>query len=162
MFLFHGKYFSIVNIYEAMDRKDNVIVNHLLTNGRDSYREIAKELGMAPATVMKRVKQLEKEGVIKGYSALIDYDSIGYDIHVIVDVRVAKGKLQLIESKIARHGSVQMVFDNTGSFDATVLARFKSRAGLDRFIKKLQTYDFVERTETKLILNTIKDSPVRL
>ncbi len=145
-----------------MDRKDTAIINHLLKRGRDSYREIAKELSLAPATVMKRVKDLEKEGVIKGYSVDLDYDRIGYDIHVIVDVRVAKGKLQLIESKISRHNSVEMVFDNTGSFDATVIARFKNRAGLDRFIKKLQTYDFVERTETKLILKTMKDSPIRI
>jgi DNA-binding Lrp family transcriptional regulator len=152
----------VLNIYATMDKKDTMIINHLLKNGRDSYREIAKELDLAPATVMKRVKELEKNGVIKGYSVDLDYDKIGFDIHVIVDVRVAKGKLQLIESKISRHNSVQMVFDNTGSFDATVIARFNNRSRLDRFIKKLQTYDVVERTETKLILNTMKNSPIRL
>ena len=143
-----------------MDKVDRSIVNHLQEKGRDSYREIARELDISPSTVMKRVRDLEDSGIIKGYSALIDYDLVGYDIHVIVDVRVAKGKLQLIESKIARYDSVLMVFDNTGSFDATVIARFKNRAGLDRFIKRLQTYDFVERTETKLILNTIKDGRI--
>ncbi len=145
-----------------MDVIDRRVLNHLLNRGRDSYREIAKELHLSPSTVMKRVREMEKKGMIKRYSAVVDYDSLGFDIHVIVDVRVAKGKLQLIESKIARHGSVLSVFDNTGSFDATVIARFKNRAGLDRFIKRLQTYDFVERTETKLILNTIKEGPIRL
>lgn len=138
------------------------IISHLQRNGRDSYREVAKSLGLSPATVMKRVKDLEKEGVIKGYTITLDYDKIGYDIHVIVDVRVAKGKLQQIEKKIAWDPSVMMVFDNTGPFDATVIARFKNRGGLDRFIKKLQSYDFVERTETKLILNTMKDEGLRI
>ncbi len=150
------------HIYQHMDEIDRKILNHLLSRGRDSYREIAKELGYSPSTVMKRVKEMEGSGVIKGYSADVDYDQMGFDIHVIVDVRVAKGKLQLIESKIARHGAVLTVFDNTGSFDATVIARFRNRAGLDRFIKKLQTYDFVERTETKLILNTIKEGPIKV
>ena len=145
-----------------MDDIDRRVLNHLLNRGRDSYREIAKELHLSPSTVMKRVREMEKKGMIKRYSAVVDYDSLGFDIHVIVDVRVAKGKLQLIESKIARHGAVLSVFDNTGSFDATVIARFKNRAGLDRFIKRLQTYDFVERTETKLILNTIKEGPIRV
>lgn len=145
-----------------MDDIDRRVLNHLLNRGRDSYREIAKELHLSPSTVMKRVREMEKKGMIKRYSAVVDYDSLGFDIHVIVDVRVAKGKLQLIESKIARHGAVLSVFDNTGSFDATVIARFKNRAGLDRFIKRLQTYDFVERTETKLILNTIKEGPIRI
>ncbi len=143
-----------------MDKADRSIINHLQKKGRDSYREIARELDISPSTVMKRVKDLEDSGIIKGYSARIDYDIVGFDIHVIVDVRVAKGKLQLIESKIARYDSVLMVFDNTGSFDATVIARFKNRAGLDRFLKRLQTYDFVERTETKLILNTIKEGSI--
>jgi len=145
-----------------MDGTDLEIISHLQRNGRDSYREIAKTLGLAPATVMKRVKELETSGVIKGYSVELDYDKLGFDIHVIVDVRVAKGKLQQIEKKIAKDPNVLMVFDNTGPFDATVLARFKNRGGLDRFIKKLQTYDFVERTETKLILNTIKDEGLRM
>ena len=46
----------------------------------------------------------------------------------------------------------------TGDFDVVVLAIFKTRKGLDQFIKKLQAYKYVERTNTKLILNTIKDS----
>jgi len=145
-----------------MDRTNTDILAHLQQNGRDSYREIAKTLGLAPATVMKRVKEMERTGLIRGYTVDIDLDRLGYDIHVIVDVRVAKGKLQQIEKKIAKDRSVMMVFDNTGSFDATVIARFKNRGGLDRFIKKLQTYDFVERTETKLILNTIKDGSLRV
>lgn len=145
-----------------MDRTDMEILDHLQIHGRDSYREVAKKLGLSPATVMKRVKELEGEGIIKGYAAVLDLDKIGYDIHVIIDVRVAKGKLQLIEKKISRENSVLMVFDNTGPFDATVIARFKNRGALDRFIKRLQTYDFVERTETKLILNTIKDEGLRV
>lgn len=145
-----------------MDNTDREILSHLQRSGRDSYREIAKSLGLSPATVMKRVKEMERNGVICGYTVSLDYDKLGYDIHVIIDVRVAKGKLQEIEKKIAWDPNVMMVFDNTGPFDATVLARFKNRGGLDRFIKKLQTYDFVERTETKLILNTIKDEGLRM
>lgn len=143
-----------------MDDIDRKILNHLQYRGRDSYREIARSIDSSPSTVMKRVRDLESKGLIKGYSAMVDYDLVGFDIHVIVEVRVAKGKLKLIESKIARNGAVQMVFDNTGSSDATVIARFRNRKGLDRFIKKLQTYDFVERTETKLILNTVKEGPM--
>ena len=111
---------------------------------------------------MKRVHALEKSGVIKNYSVTLDYDKIGYDLHVIIDVRVAKGKLHMVEKKIVRHNNVLAVYDNTGSFDATVIARFASRATLDNFLKKLQTYDFVERTETKLILSTIGKKNLKL
>jgi len=145
-----------------LDATDIRILNHLLNNGRDSYRDIAKALDIAPATAMKRVKSLEKAGMIRHYGAVLDYEKLGYDIQVIVDVRVAKGKLFQIEKRIAKHPNVFAVYDNTGSFDATVIARFKNRSGMDRFLKDLQTYDFVERTETKLVLSTIKDGMTEL
>ena len=74
-----------------IDAVDKRILNHLLDNGRDSYREIAKKMRLSPATVMKRVRALESKGVIKSYSAVLDYDKLGYDIHIIIDVRVARG-----------------------------------------------------------------------
>jgi len=144
---------------DAVDRK---ILDHLLDNGRDSYREIAKKMKLSPATVMKRVRTLESTGVIKNYYARIDYDKLGYDIHIIVDVRVAKGKLHMVEKKIAKHKSVSAVYDNTGPFDATVIAQFRTRIAMDQFLKHLQTFDFVERTETKLILSTIKEKNIKI
>jgi len=158
--------FIISYIYSpAMTEIDDIdtrILNHLLQNGRDSYREMAKALKLSPATIMKRVRGLEREGVIKSYTVALDYEKLGYDLHVIIDVRVAKGKLHMVENKIARHNNVLAVYDNTGSFDATVIARFKTRASLDKFLKTLQTYDFVERTETKLILSTIGKKTIKI
>lgn len=145
-----------------IDAVDKKLINHLLDNGRDSYREIAKKMRLSPATVMKRVRALESKGVIKSYSAVLDYDKLGYDIHIIIDVRVARGKLHMVEKKIAKHQNVSAVYDNTGSFDATVIARFRTRAAMDKFLKHLQTFDFVERTETKLILSTIKKKNIKL
>lgn len=157
----HAKIRSSLDAYTvSMDRLDSKILSALAKDSRSSYREIARTVGASPTTVMNRVKAMEGSGIIRGYTLDIDHDKLGLDIHVIIDVRVAKGKLQQIEKKIAKDPNVQFVFDNTGPSDATVIARFRSRSYLDNFIKKLQTFDFVERTETKLILNTIKESAV--
>lgn len=147
---------------EEMDGTDRRILDHLQKKGRDSYREIARSLRLSPATVMKRVKRLEASGVIIGYGAFVDLEKAGFNLHVIVDVRVANGKLHQIEGKIAKHPNVLAVYDNTGPFDSTVIASFKKRSTLDRFLKRLQAYDFVERTETKLILNTIQKQGLTL
>ena len=147
---------------EEMDGTDRRILDHLQKKGRDSYREIARSLRLSPATVMKRVKRLEASGVIIGYGAFVDLEKAGFNLHVIVDVRVANGKLHQIEGKIAKHPNVLAVYDNTGPFDSTVIASFKKRSALDRFLKRLQAYDFVERTETKLILNTIQKQGLTL
>ena len=84
----------------------------------------------------------------------------GYDVEVIIEIRISKGKLIEVEKEIANHPNVFAVYDVTGDFDAVILARFPSRRKMDAFIKKLQTYAFVERTNTRMILNTIKEKQV--
>ena len=145
-----------------IDEKDRCIVNVLLSNSRLSYRQIAKKVGLSVVTVLNRIKKLEKEEIIKRYSTIIDYEKLGYDVSVIIQIRISKGKLFDVEQKIATHPNVSIVYDHTGDFDATIIAKFKSRKFMDVFLKKIQTYDFVERTETKLILNTLKEELIKL
>jgi len=145
-----------------IDDTDKKIINALLENSRLSYREIAKIVHVSVATIMHRINRLHKEKIIRNFTANVNYDNMGYEFHVIVDIRVAKGKLFQVENKIATESSVCAVYDVTGPFDATIIARFKGRRQMDSFIKKIQTYDFVERTETKLVLNTIKEKGIGL
>ncbi|MBI2145115.1 Lrp/AsnC family transcriptional regulator [Candidatus Woesearchaeota archaeon] len=145
----------------AIDETDNKILNALLADSRLSYRQLATKTGVSAATTMKRVKKLEKEKIITGYTALLDYEKLGYDIDAIINMKISKGKLFEVEGKIAHHPSVAAVYDVTGDFDSTIIAKFKNRRALDTFLKKIQTYDFVEGTNTILILNTIKDSQIR-
>jgi DNA-binding Lrp family transcriptional regulator len=115
---------------------------------------------MSVVTVLKRVKVLEKEKIIKNYTIDPDYEQLGYDVSVIIKMRISKGKLFEIEKKIAIHPNVFAVYDVTGEFDSIILAKFKSRRSLDTFLKKIQTYEFVQRTETLLILNTIVEKKI--
>lgn len=111
---------------------------------------------------MNRVNALKKESIIKKYTARLDYEKAGYDISVMIDVRVSKGKLLEVENHIASFPSVSAVYDTTGHFDAVILASFKNRKNLDEFLKKIQTFDFVEHTETRLILNKVKEDFIKV
>ena len=142
------------------DDVDKKIINALIVDSKLSYRDIGKQVKVSVATAMNRVKRLEKESVIKRYTTIIDYDRIGYDVEVLIEVRISKGKLFKVEKEIAHHPNVFGVYDITGDFDASILARFKNRKGMDAFLKKIQTYDFVERTNTRIILNTIKEKEI--
>jgi len=142
--------------------KDQRILNILLDNSRLSFREIAKKAKVSVVTVINRVKEMEKEKVIRYYSAVLDYEALGYDVQAIIELRIEKGKLFEVEKKIAADPNVFAVYDTTGDFDALVIAKFRSRKSLDNFLKKIQKYDFVQRTETKLILNTIKEKYIKV
>lgn len=76
-----------------MDDLDKKIVNLLVDNSKLSYRKIAERTGVSVATVMNRVNALEKSGILQKYTAKVDYEKAGYDVSVIVDIRVSKGKL---------------------------------------------------------------------
>ncbi len=138
------------------------LLNVLLQNSRLSAREIAQKVGVSAVTIIKRMQELEKNGIIKRYSVELDYEKIGYDVQATISLRISRGKLFEVERQIAVDPHVFAVYDTTGDFDSIVLAKFKNRKALDTFLKKIQTYDFVERTDTKLILNIIKERPVML
>lgn len=153
-------FLTFVNM--KLDETDKAILNSLVQNSRQSYRQLAKKIGVSVATIMTRVKRLEEEKIIKEYTTRIDYEKLGYDLRVLIDIRISKGQLFQIEKKIAKDPNVSTIFDNTGPFDATIIAIFKNRRTMDAFLKKIQSYEFVERTETKLVLSTIKDDFIKL
>ena len=106
-----------------IDEIDKKILNVLMGNARLSLREIAKQIGYSVVTIMKRMKQLEKEKIIKEYIAHIDYEKLGYDVNIIIKIRVSKGKLFEVEKKIAIDQHVSAVYDIIGDFDSIVIAR---------------------------------------
>jgi Lrp/AsnC family transcriptional regulator, regulator for asnA, asnC and gidA len=140
-----------------IDDIDKNIINELINNSKLSFREIAKKVKVSTATAMNRIKKLEKEEIIQKYITKIDYEKLNYDFEIIVEIRIAKGKTIDVQKKIAKDKNVYKVMDITGDFDAMVFARFLSRRAMDNFLKKIQTYNFVERTYTRIILNNVSD-----
>lgn len=145
-----------------IDNIDKRILNVLLANSKLSYRKIAKKVGVSVVTVLKRVKRLEKDKIIKDHTINLDYEKVGFDISIIIKMRISKGKLFEVEQKIATNPNVFAVYDITGNFDAVIIAKFKNRKSMDSFLKRIQTYSFVERIETSLILNTIKEENIKV
>ena len=143
-----------------MEETDKKILNILVENSRLSLRQIAKQAHVSVATVMNHINSMEKQNIIKKYTAKLDYEKMGYDVEVMIDIRISKGKLFEVEKKISADPNVFAVYDTTGAFDAMILARFPNRRKMDNFLKKIQTYEFVERTETRLILKTMKEENI--
>lgn len=140
-----------------MDETDVKILGKLLSDARLSYRRIADEIGVSPPTVLARVKKLEKESVIKFYSAILDHEKLGYDLTAIIEVTSVKGKIAEVEKHIAKFPNVCAVYDITGLTDMIVIAKFKSRTQLSNFVKKDLALPYVDRTNTHVVLITVKE-----
>jgi DNA-binding Lrp family transcriptional regulator len=137
---------------------DNKILKALLADARLSSRQIAKNVGVSVGTVLSRIKKMEDEGLIRGYSVILDHEKLGYELTVVTEITVAKGRLVETESEIAKIPNVCGVYDVTGLTDAVIVAKFKSREDLGAFTKRLLTLPYVERTNTHVVLTTVKEN----
>lgn len=140
-----------------MDGTDVKILRKLIADARMSYRRIAEEVGVSAPTVLARVEKLEREGVIRSYSAVLDHEKLGYDLTAIIEITAVKGKIVEIEKQIAKFPNVCAVYDTTGLTDMMVIAKFKSRKELSDFVKKDLSLPYVERTNTHTVLITVKE-----
>jgi DNA-binding Lrp family transcriptional regulator len=141
-----------------IDELDLEILSILSIDGRKNKSTIADDLKRSPNTIIKRISNLEENGVIKNYGVQIDYEKLGYNIIALIELTISKGKMLEIEQDIAKIPNVFAVYDITGEYDALILARFKNRGDLSKMIKKIHTSQFVERTNTHMVLNVIKEN----
>ncbi|MCL2358543.1 Lrp/AsnC family transcriptional regulator [Candidatus Bathycorpusculum sp.] len=137
---------------------DIKILKGLLDDARFSSRQIAKNVGVSVGTVLSRIKKMEDEGLIKGYSAILDHEKLGFQLTVVTEITVSKGKLVDTENEIAKIPNVCGVYDVTGLTDAIIVAKFKNRGDLSTFTKKLLTLPYIERTNTHIVLTTVKEN----
>lgn len=142
---------------QPFDQLDLKILDQLLHDSRASSKKIATKLGVSTSTVIARTDRLVKLGVIRGFSAAIDYQKLGYELTVVTEILVSKGRLLEMEREIARIANVVAVYDVTGETDAVIISKCKTREDLSHFTKSLLAMPFVERTNSHVVLTTVKE-----
>ena len=141
----------------SVDSLDRRILEHLLLNGRSSARELGVKLGVSTSTVISRMESLQESGILRGFTAEVDFEKLGYELTVVTEILVSKGKLLEMEKEIARMPGVCAVYDVTGAIDAIVVSKCRNREELSRFTKSLLSMHFVERTNSHVVLTTVKE-----
>ena len=142
-----------------MDETDRMIIEVLCDDARTSLRKISEKIGVSLGAVSNRVKKLEKNGIIRGYTVLLDADKIGWELTVVIGIRIQKGRLIEIQEKIAKDHRVYAVYDVTGNYDSMIVAKASNRKDLDDLSKNVLSIEGVERSVTHLVLNTVKEMP---
>jgi Lrp/AsnC family transcriptional regulator for asnA, asnC and gidA len=110
---------------------------------------------MSPAALIERMKRLEQEGIITGYSANFDYLKLGFEFMAIVQIGI-KGDLLRIQQRISKLGGVAAIYDTTGQYDAVAILMCKSRSELSALVKRILAIPGVEKTNTNVVLNVVK------
>lgn len=142
-----------------MDEKDELILQTLEKNAKLSCRAIAEKVGLPISTVHRRIMKLEKDGVIKSYKAIIEYEKTKRAISAFIFINIAetvpdKGHIpkSKIISKILRYHEVQELADvQGGNFDLVSKARFASLKDLSAFVEKLREIEGIEELFSSII-----------
>lgn len=141
----------------VLDDLDRRMLKELLHNSNRSYRQLAADLNVAPGTVLKRIKDMESQGIIQSYSIVIDHKKLDSQITAIIEITTSGGKLDEMERKISRMPNIYGVYNTTGSPDAIIIGTFKDTDDLGNFTKSLLGMHFVGTTNTHVVLKKVKE-----
>lgn len=145
------------SVTEKTDNIDIQILSLLQEDSRLSFSKIATKLGISVGTAFNHVKNLEKNGILKGYTVIVDSSRVGYSLTAVILIQAEGSHLIDIEKEVAKTANVVAVYDITGDYDAIAIAKFKDRASLSVFIKNLLAMPHIKRTVTDIALNVIKE-----
>jgi Lrp/AsnC family transcriptional regulator, regulator for asnA, asnC and gidA len=141
----------------TLDELDRAILTELNIDARVSHRTIASRLKVSPTTVSARIKGMTDEKIIKGYIPLLDDEQLGWDLWAAMGIRISRGRLREVEERLAKDPRAYAIYDVTGETDALLIGRFRDRRDLDRFVKQTLQDAHVERTNTQVVLNRVKE-----
>ena len=139
-----------------ISEKDMKIVEDLINNARKPFTKIAKELGITEAAVRKRIKKLEKEGIIQGYSAVVDPKKIGYEVTAFVGFDAEPEYYVRVVEKVKRLPQVRKLYSTTGDHMYMAECWFKDRNELEEFIKRLEEIPGITRVCPAIVVEEIK------
>ena len=134
-----------------MDHIDRQIVSILQKNARTPLKVIAEKAYLSSPAVSARIERLEKAGIIKGYSAQVDEERLGYHIMAFINLEVQPKQKNQFYPFIAACPNVLECNYVTGQFSMLIKVAFQSTGELDQFIGKLQDYG---RTSTQIVFST--------
>jgi|LGVF01.2.fsa_nt_gb Lrp/AsnC family leucine-responsive transcriptional regulator len=138
-----------------MDRYDYNILTELQNNGKLSIAELGRVIGLSTTATKERVKKLENEGVIKGYSAVIDASKVGLDMTAFITVPVGNLEIKEMADKLSSINEIVECHKVTGNTCFLVKVRARNSSHLELLIDEIN--NFAKNTYTYLVLSTAKD-----
>ncbi|WP_018154038.1 MULTISPECIES: Lrp/AsnC family transcriptional regulator [Methanothermococcus] len=140
-----------------MDKKDRKILEILMDDGRKPFTEIAKELNTSESSVRKRIRKMEEEGVIKGYSVLVNPAKIGYNVIALTGFDTDPQDFLNVAKELCRFEEVKKVFTSTG--DHMIMTEIWAKDGnelTDIIFNKIGKIKGIKKVCPAIILEQLK------
>ncbi len=144
---------------EAMkiDETDKKILELLTINGRMSYVDIGKELGLSRVSIRERVNQLIDKDVIEKFSVVINSEKVGKGVSAFFEVDCEPASLVRVAETLANNPSVASCYQMTGPSTLHMHVLVEDFAKLEKFInEELYSLDGITRVESHILLRRFK------
>jgi DNA-binding Lrp family transcriptional regulator len=145
---------------QSLDEKDRIMLKHLQQDARTSNTELARRVDLSAPGLQKRLRKLERSGVITGYVALVDPEAVGYDMLCFVQVTLQRHEPQAIARFRALVQTMPEVLEChhiTGEYDYLLKVVLRNRKHLERFLTETLTpIAGMDKLRTSLVLSEIK------
>ncbi len=146
---------------KTLKQKDYDILAELVKDGRITYTELARKVGMSPAGVLKKVRSLEEEKIILGYTAILNHEKLGKKLKLLIFVKCSAGKHSIVARQIKKVAadSILEIHEITGDYDVVVKAVVRDRNEAKDLIAQVSSIPHVVSTSTSMVLDTVLERP---
>ncbi|HWC80878.1 MAG TPA: Lrp/AsnC family transcriptional regulator [Pseudonocardiaceae bacterium] len=144
-----------------MDAIDQRIVSCLVSAARSSYAEIGSVVGLSAPAVKRRVDRLLDTGVLRGFTAVVDPEALGWGTEAFVEVH-CRGNVPpaRISARLEPMPEVVAAYTVSGAPDAIVHLRAADIHHLESALERLRAMDIVDRTVSTVVLSTLLERPL--
>jgi len=139
------------------DNIDSKLINELIGDGRASLRSLGEELDVSVTTVSNHINDLESQDIIQGYTPVLDYRKLGFDVTAITHLKVEGSALTEIVDRLRDKDQMISVYETTGDYDIIAIGKFEHTDGMNVQIKELLSDVDIRESNTSVVLNTVKE-----
>ncbi len=145
-----------------LNETDFKALQHLMSQGRITWSELAGILELSAPATADRVRRLEERQVIKGYAALVDPEAIGCGLTAYVSITLERPKHRdAFIKKVQSLAEIQECHHITGDDDYLLKLRCRDTQDLERIVtNELKGLPGILRSRTTIALSTVKETPV--
>lgn len=137
--------------------KDKQLIALLKLDARESTASLARKLGLSRTTVQDRLRRLERDGTIEGYTLRLRSDTETKGVKAFVIVEVEPRRIAEVITRLKKIPEIETLYSVSGKFDLIAMLRAESAEDLDEVLDRIGETTGVEETESAIILSTKVD-----
>lgn len=147
-----------------MDAKDRQIIRELQKNGRLTNLELSEKVNLSPSPCLRRLRALEKSGVIKGYTALVDQKAYGVPLTVFVNISLDNHSSETVgafEQRVRNIDEIMDCFLTTGGADYILRVVVPDLEVYEKFVREeLHNLPGIRAIDTRFAYSVVKAATV--